>query len=155
MVRGVIPPGVAIATDDENLEESGTPDDIQQRAIKIRRGQTKFREKLLSAYGRACAVTGCKIVELLEAAHIQPHAEEPNYSVTNGLLLRADIHTLFDLNLLSVDSRLRIHLAPSLLKSEYKELEGKPLKGPATFSEMPSTFALDKRYQEFQITNKK
>lgn len=155
MVRGVLPPGVVGATDDENLEQSGTPDDIQQRAIKIRRGQTKFREKLLSAYGRTCAVTGCKIVELLEAAHIQPHAEEPNYSITNGLLLRADIHTLFDLNLLSVDSRLRIRLAASLLKSEYKELEGKPLKEPATVSEMPSTFALDKRYQEFQIANKK
>ena len=155
MVRGVLPPGVATATADENLEESGPPDDVQQRAIKIRRGQTKFREKLLSAYGRTCAVTGCKIVELLEAAHIQPHAEEPNYSVTNGLLLRADIHTLFDLNLLSVDSRLRIRLAPTLLKSEYKEFEGKPLKEPATVSEMPSSFALDKRYQEFQSANKK
>lgn len=94
-------------------------------------------------------------MELLEAAHIQPHAEEPNYSVTNGLLLRADIHTLFDLNLLSVDSRLRIRLAPTLLKSEYKEFEGKPLKEPAIVSEMPSSFALDKRYQEFQRANKK
>ncbi len=113
-----------------------------------------IREKLLSAYSRTCAVTGCSIVELLEAAHIQPHAEEPNYSVTNGLLVRADIHTLFDINLLSVDSRLRIRLAPSLLKSEYKEFEGKLLKEPATVSEMPSSFALDKRYQEFKRVNK-
>lgn len=155
MVRGVLPPGVATeTTGTENLEDTGAPDEVQQRAIKIRRGQAKFREKLLSAYGRTCAVTGCKIVELLEAAHIQPHAEEPNYSVTNGLLIRADIHTLFDLNLLSVDSRLRIRLAPSLLKSEYKEYEGKPLKEPGTVSEMPSPFSLEKRYQEFKKLNK-
>lgn len=155
MVRGVLPPGVtAEATDAENFEDTGPPDDVQQRAIKIRRGQAKFREKLLSAYSRRCAITGCAIVELLEAAHIQPHAEEPNYSVRNGLLLRADIHTLFDLNLLAVDSRLRIRLAPSLLKSEYKEFEGKPLKEPATVSAMPSSFALDKRYQEFRRVNK-
>lgn len=155
MVRGILPPGVAAETTGaENFEDNGPPDDVQQRAIKIRRGQAKFREKLLSAYSRTCAVTGCSIVELLEAAHIQPHAEEPNYNVTNGLLLRADIHTLFDLNLLSVDSRLRIRLAPSLLKSEYKEFEGKPLKEPATVSEMPSSFSLDKRYQEFKRVNK-
>lgn len=155
MVRGILPPGVAAETTGvENFEDTGPPDDVQQRAIKIRRGQAKFRERLLSAYSRTCAITGCSIVELLEAAHIQPHAEEPNYNVTNGLLLRADIHTLFDLNLLTVDSRLRIRLAPSLLKSEYKEFEGKPLKEPATVSEMPSSFALDKRYQEFKRVNK-
>lgn len=155
MVRGILPPGVgAETTGAENFEDTGPPDDVQQRAIRIRRGQAKFREKLLSAYSRTCAVTGCSVVELLEAAHIQPHAEEPNYSVTNGLLLRADIHTLFDLNLLTVDSRLRIRLAPSLLKSEYKDFEGKPLKEPATVSELPSSFALDKRYQEFKLVNK-
>lgn len=155
MVRGVLPPGSSTeTTGSESWEDTGTPDDVQQRAIKIRRGQAKFRERLLSAYGRTCAVTGCKIVELLEAAHIQPHADEPNYSVTNGLLLRADIHTLFDLNLLSVDSRLRIRLAPALMKSEYKELEGEPLKEPGTVSEMPSPFALEKRYQEFKRVNR-
>lgn len=154
MVRGVLPPGSATeTTDSESWEDTGPPDDVQQRAIKIRKGQAKFRERLLSAYGRTCAVTGCRIVELLEAAHIQPHAEEPNYSVTNGLLLRADIHTLFDLNLLSVDTRFRIRLAPALMKSEYKELEGEPLKEPSTVSEMPNSFALEKRYQEFKRVN--
>lgn len=155
MVRGVLPPGVGEETDSvESLDHTGPPDDVQLRAIKIRRGQAKFRETLLSAYGRSCAVTGCTIVELLEAAHIQPHAEEPNYSVTNGILLRADIHTLFDLNFLSVDSRLRIRVAPSLMKSEYKEFDGKLLTVPGAVSEMPSQFALSKRYDEFRLANK-
>lgn len=155
LVRGVLPPGVTKSTSGtEDPEESGPPDEVQQRAIKVRRGQSKFREALLSAYGRTCAITGCSIVELLEAAHIQPHAQEANYRVTNGLLLRADIHTLFDLNLLSVDSRLNIRLAPSLLRSEYKVFEGKPLNEPEFPSEMPNSDALEKRYQEFKALHK-
>jgi len=150
LVRGIKPAGVSDDNADPDDEDSGQPDDVQQRAIKIRRGQTKFREQLLAAYGRVCAVTECKIVDLLEAAHIQPHAIEPNYSVTNGLLLRADIHTLFDLNLLSIDSRFRICLAPELRKSEYRCYDGKMIRLPATPSEIPSMRYLDQRYEDFK-----
>lgn len=150
LVRGVTPEGVTDGGADLDIEEDGPPDDVQQRAIKVRRGQAKFREKLLAAYGRVCAITECKIVDLLEAAHIQPHAVEPNYRVTNGLLLRADIHTLLDLNLLSIDSRYRICLAPELRKSEYKCYDGKLIRLPATPSEMPDARYLEQRYQEFK-----
>ncbi|WP_454775758.1 HNH endonuclease [Janthinobacterium tructae] len=129
-------------------EETGPPDELQQRAIKIRRGQRKFRDSLLAAYSQSCAISGCEIVELLEAAHIRPHANKPNYSVTNGLLLRADLHTLFDLGLLAVDARLRVRLAPALLSSEYKNLEGKELRHP--LSKMPNKEALEERYRDFQ-----
>lgn len=74
--------GFAIGVEHEN-EESAQPDELQQRAIKIRRGQRKFRDSLLAAYGESCAISGCNIIELLEAAHIRPHAEKPNYNVTN------------------------------------------------------------------------
>lgn len=149
LVRGVKPAGSADETDSE-IEENGRPDDVQLRAIKIRRGQGKFRERLLAAYGRTCAISGCKIIDLLEAAHIRPHAEEPNYSVTNGLLLRADLHTLFDVGLLAVDTRLRVRLAPTLLHSEYKIYEGKQLRHPDYPSEMPDNLALERRYKEFK-----
>jgi hypothetical protein len=149
LVRGVKPKG-SDDGDDPEIEEDGRPDDVQMRAIKIRRGQGKFRERLLAAYGRTCAISGCKIVDLLEAAHIRPHAEEPNYSVTNGLLLRADLHTLFDLGLLAVDARLRIKLAPSLLFSEYKNYDGRELRQPEYPSEMPSREALERRYRAFK-----
>ncbi|WP_081922525.1 HNH endonuclease [Janthinobacterium sp. RA13] len=133
---------------DHEIEEAGPPDELQQRAIKIRRGQKKFRDSLLVAYSKSCAISGCKIVEILEAAHIKPHANKPNYSVTNGLLLRADLHTLFDLGLLAVDARLRVRLAPALLSSEYKNLEGKELRQP--LSKMPNKEALEERYRDFQ-----
>lgn len=144
--------GITIETEPEN-EEAGPPDVVQLKAIKIRRGQGKFRESLLEAYGRTCAISGCKIVELLEAAHIQPHAKRPNYSVTNGLLLRADLHTLFDLGMLAVDAQLRVEVAPALLSSEYKNLEGKKLRHPLLPSEMPNKVALERRYSDFHTTH--
>ncbi len=153
LVRGVKPAGVTTDGSETEDEDVGRPDEVQQRAIKIRRGQAQFREKLLAAYGRTCAVTGCKVVDLLEAAHIQPHADEPNYRVTNGLLLRADIHTLFDLNLLSVDALRCVQLAPTLLNSEYRGYEGKRLRQPDLPSEMPDMNALDRRYREFKQKN--
>lgn len=89
-------------------------------------------------------------MDLLEAAHIRPHAEEPNYSMTNGLLLRADIHTLFDVGLLAVDSRYRIQVAPALLFSEYKMYHNQHLRHPEFPSNMPDTDALERRYKEFR-----
>ncbi len=151
LVRGVAPTNAVPDGAESAGTETGPPDAVQQRAISIRRGQARFRETLLAAYGRTCAVTGCKIVDLLEAAHIRPHSDEPNYSVTNGLLLRTDIHTLFDLGLLSIDARLRVRLAPALLQSEYKAYDGKDLRQPGYPSEMPSSDGLERRFRTFKV----
>lgn len=70
-------------------------------SIKGRRGQTKFRQDLLKVYGQ-CLVTGCQYEPILEAAHIEPYFLGGTFAVENGLLLRADMHTLFDLGLGSV-----------------------------------------------------
>ena len=66
------------------------------RQVLTRQGQPDFRKKLMKAYDESCCVTKCKVVELLEAAHIDPHSDGGDYSEDNGLLLRSDIHTLFD-----------------------------------------------------------
>jgi hypothetical protein len=80
-------------------------------------------------------------------------ASKRTYSVTNGLLLRADLHTLFDLGLLALNTQLRVELAPSLLSSEYKKLEGKKLRQSLRPSEAPSKDALEQRYRDFQATH--
>lgn len=54
-----------------------------------------------------------------------PHTEETNYSVTNGLLLRADIHTLYDLNLIGIDGSGKIFVSNNLKESEYWEYQGR------------------------------
>ena len=104
--------------------------DIAHRAIAIRRGQRKFRKKLLKAYGGRCAVTGCAVVEILEAAHIAPYRGSHTHRVDNGFPLRADIHTLFDLGLLWINANRQVQLAPNLVDSEYGHLHGQPLLEP-------------------------
>lgn len=78
------------------------PIETALRAIAIRRGQPGFRRRLLNSYGGRCAVTGEGPEEVLEAAHIQPYSLAGINTTDNGLLLRADIHTLFDLGLIEV-----------------------------------------------------
>ncbi|HQK38746.1 MAG TPA: HNH endonuclease [Flavobacterium alvei] len=92
--------------------------------IKVRRGQPKFRQKLLKLYKRTCIVTGCKIPELLEAAHILPHSVKKDFSLSNGLLLRTDIHTLFDLDMIAINpENMRLKLKSTLIESsEYAGL---------------------------------
>ena len=113
-------------------------------AIICRRGQPEFRRRLLAAYGGRCAVTGCEAVEVLEAAHISPYRGPDTNSVDNGLLLRADIHTLFDLGLLAVDSAtMTILVAPVLAGTTYGELSDRGLGLPSNLVEGPSSIALD------------
>lgn len=118
--------------------------------IKARRGQPLFRKLLIEAYNGKCAVTQTAIEELLEAAHITPHAEGVNYSANNGLLLRADIHTLFDLRLLSIDENMRIHLSKSIKQSkEYGHLHLEKITLPDLNKHTPDRYALGARHKKF------
>jgi hypothetical protein len=111
--------------------------------IVRRRGQSKFRSTLLRAYNHRCAVTGCEIEALLEAAHIVPYRGADTNVVNNGLLLRADIHTLFDLGLCWVDPiTLVIKLAAGLEGSEYEVFRDQPIRLPADVFDRPSAEAL-------------
>lgn len=80
------------------------------KSIAQRQGQPEFRRRLLRAYESRCVITGCNAEEALEAAHINPYRENQNNDSSNGLLLRSDIHTLFDLNLIAIDTNTRVHI---------------------------------------------
>jgi tetratricopeptide (TPR) repeat protein len=98
-------------------------------SIARRQGQQKFRQSLLDAYGGKCAITNFDAEAALEAAHIIPYVETGNNEPSNGLLLRADLHTLFDLNLVAIDPEtLKVYIHPNLQKTEYRKLEGKELR---------------------------
>ena len=113
------------------------------RAIAARRGQPRFRETLLEAYGSRCAISGCDAPEALEAAHIVAYRGPATNHVQNGLLLRADLHTLFDRGLLAVDpDDWRVRLHPDLASSSYAEFEGQGLRLPASKRLRPSAAAL-------------
>jgi putative restriction endonuclease len=74
-------------------------------------------------------MTGCALADVLEAAHIWPYRGEADNHPENGLLLRADLHTLFDLDLIAVNPEtLAIEVAPTLMQIEtYAGLQGRPL----------------------------
>ena len=109
--------------------ELATPEEERVlRSIRERRGQTQFRQALLGRYQGRCQVTGCPITGLLEAAHIVPFAGPDFDHVENGLLLRADAHTLFDLGMMLVEpASLTVRIARAARVQPYLEMDGKRL----------------------------
>lgn len=79
-----------------------------------RLGQRSFQAVVLSAYHRRCAITGSKISPVLQAAHIRPVTEGGEHRLDNGLLLRSDVHTMFDRGYLAVDPHHRLRVSPRL-----------------------------------------
>lgn len=111
---------------DPNSKEDGRKRIIAE--IIRRQGQRAFRKKLLDAYDGKCAVTGCAVAWILEAAHISPYRGPDTNKADNGLLLRADVHTLFDLGLLSIDPETSvIRVAQEIEEAPYRALHGKKL----------------------------
>lgn len=81
---------------------------------KHRIGQGAFRVAVTDAYQRRCAITGEKTLPVLQAAHIKPYASGGEHLVTNGLLLRSDIHTLFDSGYVTIDPDFRFNVSSHL-----------------------------------------
>lgn len=118
-------------------------------SIVRRRGQAAFRQSLLDAYEGRCAITGCDVVDALEAAHITPYMGHQTNTLQNGLLLRTDIHTLFDLGKIAIcPNQFRIILHPDLKRGYYSALEGKMIAVPKNKSAWPSKFAIEKHKKE-------
>jgi hypothetical protein len=117
------------------------------RRVRRRLRQSEFRTKLLAAYGGRCAISGCDVDEALESAHIQPHADSGSQEVTNGILLRADVHALFDEHLVRIHpDTLEVILADRLRQTTYADLAGKKVQLPEDPSNRPSREALERRW---------
>ncbi|GAB3061536.1 hypothetical protein GCM10027053_24820 [Intrasporangium mesophilum] len=86
----------------------GGPTRGAPRLVVPRVGQHSFKALTLDGYHRRCAITGAKITPVLEAAHIRPVAHEGQHRLDNGLLLRSDVHTLFDDGYLGIDTSHRL-----------------------------------------------
>jgi len=92
-------------------------------------------------YSEKCAITGHGPKDVLEAAHIQPHSVDGRNSIDNGLLLRADIHTLFDLHLMSINpTTLTVATSSELSRTTYAVFEGVNLRERLGGSEMNQTY---------------
>lgn len=117
------------------------------RALRSRRGQPAFRQRLMETYDGTCGVTSSRVQPLLEAAHILPHARGGTYEIRNGLLLRADVHTLFDFGYLAIDPTTWTTVVhESLSGTEYSpQFHGRPFRLPAARSHWPDAELLLER----------
>lgn len=104
----------------------------RQRIVRVRIGQMEFRARLLGVFGEVCAFTGRQPREVLEAAHLYSFAERGRHEVGGGLLMRRDLHRLFDLGFITVDpDSLEIGISAELRgHRDYAALLGQRLKCP-------------------------
>lgn len=104
-----------------------------QQLVTPRLGQGIFRVAVMDAYGRACAATQEHSLPALEASHIQPYAKDGPHEVRNGVLLRADLHRLFDQGYVTITPEHRIEVS-SRLKEDYQNGRSYyPLHGASVF----------------------
>lgn len=98
---------------------------------RARLGQGSFRVLVTEAYDRRCAVTGERTLPVLEAAHIKPYSSMGPHAVENGLLLRSDLHILFDKGYVTVTKDYEIEVSRSIKDrfkngKDYYKLHGQP-----------------------------
>ena len=103
--------------------------------VKPRLGQGAFRVLITDAYGRRCAITRERTLPALEAAHIRPYSEGGSHDPGNGLLLRRDIHSLFDSGYVTVAPDLRFIVSAKIREEfengkDYYRLHGSPITQP-------------------------
>ena len=92
----------------------GAPQLVMQRL-----GQGSFRVLVTDAYKWRCAFTGSPVLHVLEAAHIKPFSEGGPHAVSNGILLRQDVHTLFDRGYVTVTPEYRVEVSRRI-KEEFE-----------------------------------
>ena len=146
IIRGLLLPDDSAEEEDFQNPPPDDPEDRVMTSIRARRGRRPFRNMLLREYERRCAVTNDGPADVLEAAHIWSHAESGVNSLDNGILLRADVHTLFDLKLLWIHpENFTVQLDQLLIGTSYENLQGVRLRATKKGS-MPSTEFLRKHH---------
>ena len=119
-----------------------------------REQQGRFRDELLRAYQGACAISGTNVPEVLQAAHINPYRGKKSQVVNNGILLRADLHLLYDAHLVSIDpDTLAVRLSERLSGSDYVRFNMRRLNTPTSNSLAPCQDLLAIHYEQFRQEN--
>jgi putative restriction endonuclease len=122
--------------------------------IKPRLGQGAFRVAVTEAYRRQCAVSEGKVLPALDAAHIRPYREGGLHAKSNGILLRKDIHSIFDLGYATVDTNHKFVVSDKVKEvfnngDEYLRLHGKKLLLPSRTADQP-----DPRFLQWHNENR-
>lgn len=111
-------------------------------------GQGAFRLMVMDAYDRRCAITGEKTLPALDAAHIRPFRDTESHEVRNGILMRSDLHRLFDQGYVTVTPDLRFRASTQIRDQFnngliYYDLDGRPVRVPDMPEHRPDMSALE------------
>jgi putative restriction endonuclease len=111
--------------------------------VAPRLGQGSFRVLVIDAYQRRCAVTAERVLPVLEAAHIRTYAQGGEHRVDNGLLLRSDLHTLFDRGYVTVTPALQLEVSRRIREDfengrDYYALHGRAVRVPTRAGDRPA-----------------
>jgi putative restriction endonuclease len=123
--------------------------------VAPRLGQGSFRAMVTDAYEYRCAITRERTLPVLQAAHIRPYSEGGQHQLTNGLLLRSDLHTLFDKYYLSIEPTKRVLVVSRRIRAEFENgrdyyaLASRPLAPPANTLDVPTTENLVYHFERF------
>lgn len=103
--------------------------------MRPRIGQGTFRINVARAYGNECALSETRVTPALEAAHIKPFSEGGSHAIQNGIMLRKDIHSVFDAGFATFDEERRFIVSPKVKiifnnGHEYRRLHGKVMRMP-------------------------
>lgn len=126
-----------------NLIRENSPRYGEPVLVEPRLGQGSFRVLVTDAYNRRCAISSERTLPVLEAAHIKPYSEEGEHKITNGVLLRQDIHTLFDRGYLTITPELKVEVSRRIREEfengrDYYKYNGQPLRPPQNWIDRPS-----------------
>lgn len=132
---GNIVPGIS----DRDQARFGTP-----TLITPRLGQGAFRVAVTEAYGRKCAITNGKVLPALDAAHIKPYGEGGLHTKSNGILLRKDIHSIFDAGYVTIKDDFTFSVSKKVKEvfnngEEYLRLQGTLVRRPERKADCPDT----------------
>jgi len=109
------PENKEVLVDLESLKDERKRTNVERVS---RKDQGKFRDSLLDAFQGKCAITACDVERALDAAHIFPYRGQATDCAWNGILLRLDLHRLFDSYLLTIDPLSdQVYLEPRLMNS--------------------------------------
>lgn len=119
-------------SDEFSYLEYNEPRYSKEFLTRARLGQGSFRVLVTDAYHRRCAITGGKVLPVLEAAHIKPFNKEGPNITSNGVLLRSDFHGLLDKGYITITKKYNIEISSRLKEDfdngeEYFKYHGKPL----------------------------
>jgi putative restriction endonuclease len=112
--------------------------------IAPRLGQGAFRVAVTEAYGRQCAITNGKVLPALDAAHIKPYGDGGLHTKSNGILLRKDIHSIFDAGYVTIKDDFTFSVSKKVKEvfnngEEYLRLQGTLVRRPERKADCPDT----------------